>query len=283
MINTNRPNSIPGTSVHTGSPPVFPYPWASAWGEDRYGLWMALDIKGVRAIFRWIMPGTFWMGSPDHEKGRADWEDRHHVTISRGFWFGETAVTQALWQAVMGENSSHFKGDELPVEQVSWHDVDAFIDKLNSFYPALKTRLPWEAEWEYACRAGSETAFHFGDDLTLEKVNYRGIWEWKSAKEWGKDARQSTAKVKSYPCNDWGLYEMHGNVWEWCADDWQKHPGTQSQVDPWRQENQGAGEGRVVRGGSWGDLGRFVRSALRFMVAPDDRSHDLGFRLALGH
>ena len=272
------------TPIHNGSPPVFPYPWASAWGEDRYGLWMALDFKGVRTIFRWILPGKFWMGSPENEDGRADWEDRHQVTISRGFWLGETVVTQALWQAVQGENLSHFKGGNLPVEQVSWDDVQAFIEEFNRFHPALKTRLPWEAEWEYACRAGSETAFHFGNELSLDKVNYRGVWEWKSLNEWGKDAHRSTAKVKSYPCNDWGLYEMHGNVWEWCADVWQKHLGTQAQTDPWlRQDSPVSGAVHVLRGGSWSELGWFVRSAYRHRGATDLRSSHFGFRLVLGH
>ncbi|SEQ79033.1 Formylglycine-generating enzyme, required for sulfatase activity, contains SUMF1/FGE domain [Nitrosomonas sp. Nm51] len=271
------------TEFHAGSPPAFPYPWAPAWGEDRYGLWMALDFKSVRTVFRWILPGMFWMGSLENENGRFDWEDRHRVTISHGFWLGETAVTQALWRAVRGDNPGYFKGDNLPVEQVSWDDVQAFIETLNRFHPALKTRLPWEAEWEYACRAGSETAFHFGDELHLEKVNYRGVWDFNDSNGWGKGARRSTAEVKSYPCNAWGLYEMHGNVWEWCADAWQEHLGKQPQVDPWRQDKLAGGAGRVIRGGSWFNFGRLVRSAHRSGFSPDGRNDLLGFRLALGH
>ncbi len=136
---------------------------------------------------------------------------------------------------------------------------------------------------EYACRAGSETAFNFGNELNLEQVNYRGIWEWK-ADEWGNGAKQATVAVKSYPCNDWGLFEMHGNVWEWCADYWQERLGCEARVDSWKgQEKPEAGWRRVVRGGSWDDNGRVVRSALRYWVEPDVRNDLLGFRLALGH
>jgi len=265
------------------SPPVFPYAWASAWGEDRYGLWMALDFQGVRYVFRWILPGSFWMGSPDDEKGRFDDEDRHRVKLSKGFWLGETTVTQALWKAVMGDDPSHFKGENLPVEKISWDDAQNFIKQLNHFHPALSARLPCEAEWEYACRAGTETSFSFGNDVNVEQVNYRGIWEWK-ADEWADEARQTTVAVKNYPSNDWGLYEMHGNVWEWCADVWQEHLGVEAVVDLWeRQIESGAGARRVVRGGSWDSVGRNVRSAIRSRCEPDFRSLNLGFRLALGH
>ena len=229
---------------------------------------MALDYQGVRTVFRWILPGAFWMGSPADEKGRSDWEDRHRVTISRSFWLGETVVTQALWQAVMSDNPSRFKGENLPVEQVNWDDVHHFINKLNSFHPALRTRLPWEAKWEYACRAGSETAFHFGDELSLEQANYRGTWDLEGAGRQGKTAKKFTAGVRSYPCNQRGLYEMHGNVWEWCADTWQAHLGTSAQVDPWRlQKKTALGGRRVIRGGSWNDDGRDVRSAYRYGLA----------------
>lgn len=271
------------TRLHTGSPPIFPYPWASAWGEDGYGLWMALNYSGVRTIFRWIVPGTFWMGSLENEKGRLNREDRHRVTISRGFWIGETAVTQELWQAVRKENPSCFKGENLPVERVSWDDVQVFIEGLNRFHPALSTRLPWEVEWEYACRAGSETMFHFGDVPSLDKVNYRGVWDISEKIEWGEGARRSTAEVKSYPCNAWGLYEMHGNVWEWCADAWQDHLDTRSQVDPWQLEELTSNSARVIRGGAWDDYGRGARSAGRSGGGPGERGGFLGFRLALGH
>ncbi|OQX09239.1 MAG: Sulphatase-modifying factor protein [Thiothrix lacustris] len=281
------------------SPPVFPYAWASDWGEDRYGLWQAFTYKDVRHAFRWIQPGTFQMGSPDGsgeegaEEGRLDdREDLHKVTFNQGFWLAETTVTQALWEAVIGgENPSHFKGKNRPVEQVSWHDTQIFLTQLNQLHPDLNVRLPWEAEWEYACRAGTQTPFNFGgkDDLNLEKVNYSGEWD-----KWSD--KGETKEVKTYPCNGWGLYEMHGNVWEWCEDQWQDHlgkedvifsPSTSGRGVGVREtagggQEQAAGVGRVVRGGSWVNYGGYVRSAIRLRYVPAGRYGDLGFRLALG-
>ena len=225
------------------SPRQFPATWASAWGEDRHGLWMKLTYQGASLTFRWIIPGTFMMGSPDGskkdepaEKGRESWEDRHEVTLEEGFWLADTPTTQAFWQAVNGDNPSYFKDDDSqPVEKVSWDDVQAFIQKLNQLHPDLTVRLPWEAEWEYACRAGTTTAFHFGAEIDFNKANYRGVWNVKDResykswdKEWGKDALKKTTPVKSYLPNSWGLYDMHGNVWEWCQDEWQEHLGTES-------------------------------------------------------
>jgi formylglycine-generating enzyme required for sulfatase activity len=261
------------------SPLVFPYPWASDWGEDQYGLWIALTYNEVRHAFRWIPLGRFSMGSHTSEKDRYDWEDQHQITLSRGFWLAETTVTQALWQAVMNQNPSHFKGGQRPVEQISWEDAKDFIDQFNTIHPELQVRLPWEAEWEYACRAGTKTAFNFSDQLSLEKVNYNGHWD---KFDFTKAAKQETANVKSNSCNDWGLYEMHGNVWEWCEDVWQHNLGKESIVDPWNEQSL-AGAGRVIRGGSWDGNGRGVRSAIRGRGRPDGRDDDLGFRLALGH
>ncbi|POZ52821.1 formylglycine-generating enzyme family protein [Methylovulum psychrotolerans] len=265
------------------SHPVFPYSWASDWGEDRYGLWQAFIYQAVRHIFRWIEPGSFMMGSPETEQGRYSDEDLHQVTISQGFWLAETTVTQALWQAVMGDNPSHFKGAECPVEQVSWADAQAFIAKLRQLYPDLNARLPWEAEWEYACRAGTQTPFNFAGELTLAKVNYRGTWEYKSD-EWGKGAKQATAEVKAYPCNAWGLFAMHGNVWEWCEDVWRDSLGTAAVCDPWQVPTGLEPDAlRVVRGGSWDYDGGNVRCAIRERIWPDGRYDRLGLRLALGH
>lgn len=265
------------------SPPQFPYPWASEWGEDPYGLWQAFTYQGIRHAFRWIPSGCFMMGSPEGEQGRYEDEDLHSVTLNRGFWLAETTVTQALWQAVMSANPSTFKGDNRPLENVRWDDVQAFIERLNQLHPDLHTRLPWEAEWEYACRAGSQAPFHFDGEITLAMVNYRGIWDFK-ADEWGEGARKETADVKSYPCNNWGLYEMHGNVWEWCQDSWQSNLGKEAVCDPWqRQQLLDSGAARVVRGGSWSRHGRFARSAYRGRGTPDYRIHGTGFRLALGH
>lgn len=262
------------------SPPVFPHAWASAWGQDQFGLWQAFTYKNIRHVFRWIPPGRFMMGSPENnEEGRYDWEDMHPVTLSKGFWLGETTVTQALWKAVMdGATPSHFKGDERPVEQVNWHDCQQFINKLRSLHPDLQVRLPWEAEWEYACRAGTETPFHFGgkDDLSTEKANYSGKWD-------AYDSSGSTRPVKSYPPNNWGLYEMHGNVWEWCEDVWQRNLGKDAVIDPQGRADSESEAGRVIRGGAWVLGGWNCRSAYRNGHEPAIRNGHLGLRLSLGH
>ena len=279
---------------HPKSPPVFPYSCASSWGEDQYGLWMSLDYYAVQMFFRWIEPGTFMMGSPDDEKGRYDDEEHHEVTLSQGFWMAETTVTQALWDSVMESNPSHFKGEDLPVETVSWDDCQAFIKKMNEHHPELEIRLPWEAEWEYACRAGTETAFNFGSEISLSQVNYRGVWELSLGKDekkwseeaqdqWGENALKKTSNVKHYVCNDWGLYEMHGNVWEWCQDHWQDSLGKETIIDPKHEESEPEeGAMREIRGGSWYGSGRGARSAFRNDVSPDFRNLDLGLRLSLG-
>jgi formylglycine-generating enzyme required for sulfatase activity len=204
----------------------------------------------------------------------------HQVTLSKGFWLAETTVTQVLWQTIMGANPSSFKGDNRPVEQVSWDDTQTFLDKLNQIHPDLSVRLPWEAEWEYACRAGTQTPFNFGEELTLDKVNYSGKW---SESGYDDKAKKSTVDVKTYPCNAWGLYQMHGNVWEWCQDVWQEKLTASPVIDPEGiAGGDKAGVRRVVRGGSWDDLGGLVRSAFRFRLDPADRFRRMGFRLALG-
>ena len=263
------------------SPPVFPYAWASDWGEDRYGLWQAFTYKDVRHAFRWIQPGTFLIGSPESEKGRYDDEVQHQVTLSQGFWMAETTATQALWQAVMGENPSHFKGDNLPVEQVSWDDTQAFITKLNQVHPDLNVCLPTEEQWEYACRAGTTTPFSFGDNVTPEQVNYDGNYFYANGEK--GLYREKTALVKSLPATPWGLYEMHGNVWEWCQDVWQENLSAAPITDP---EGVAGGDptgvGRVVRGGSWNAGGGDCRSASRVGLGSGVRDYDVGFRLLLG-
>ena len=191
------------------NPPEFPAPWAVAWGEDLYGLWQAFEIEGVRQVMRWIVPGRFLMGSPHDEEGRFNSELQHELTLSNGFWLAETACSQALWRAVTGGNPSRFTGHEdFPVENVSWNDCRDFINLANEHLETeLALRLPTEAEWEYACRAGTTTAFNFSGELDLERSNYRGIWEWRGV-EWAEGARHSTGRVKKHSCNRWGLYQM---------------------------------------------------------------------------
>lgn len=251
--------------------------WASLAEEDQYGCYADLSIQGVTQRLRWMEAGTFWMGSPDTEQERRDDETLHQVTLTQGYWLADTACTQALWQAVMGDNPASFTDSlQNPVEQVSWEEVQGFIKKLNKHLQGVKARLPTEAEWEYACRAGTSTPFSFGANITPEQANYDGDYPYAEGRS-GLD-RQSTVAVKSLPANPWGLYEMHGNVWEWCQDCYGAYPSG-SASDP---RGPGSGLNRVVRGGSWSDLGLFLRSAVRFSFTPDDQSCGLGFRFALG-
>ncbi|MCP4546566.1 MAG: formylglycine-generating enzyme family protein [bacterium] len=223
---------------------------------------------------RWIEKGRFMMGSPESEAER--WDDegpQHEVTLSRGFWLADTACTQALWQAVTEEDPSHFKGPERPVEQVSWEDVQGFLRQLNEKIPGLELRLPTEAEWEYACRAGTRTPFWFGGNITPEQVNYQGNRPYAGGE---KGLRNETVEVKALPCNTWGLYQMHGNVREWCAD-WFGNYADGSVTDPMGPDS---GASRACRGGSWDDFARLVRAAFRYEYDPGYRYVLLGFRCA---
>ncbi|CAK8713253.1 Formylglycine-generating enzyme [Candidatus Electrothrix laxa] len=257
-------------------PESFPDRWASEWGEDEYGLWMAFHFQELRHVLRWIEPGVFMMGSPEDEQERYDGEILHQVTLAEGFWLGATTVTQALWQAVIKKNPSKFKGEERPVEQVSWEDAQNFIDQLNAAIPGLELILPTEAQWEYACRAGTTTPFSFGANITPEQVNYDGNYPYAKGEK-GK-YRGETVEVKALPCNQWGLYQMHGNVWECCQDWLGDYP-----VEPLDPPGPVTGRVRVCRGGSWFDDGGFCRSASRSRLKPDPtRNGWLGFRLARG-
>jgi len=279
-------------------PDEFPEPWASDWGEDEYGLWMGFTYKGVKQLFRWIEPGTFMMGSPKDEPERYEDETQHAVTISQGFWLADCTVTQALWQAAMGTNPSRFKGENLPVENLSWLDVQAFIDKMNAMKPELKLCLPTEVQWEYACRAGTDTTFVFGDNITTDQVNFNGNYPYDDAAM--GEYREKNVTVKTLPPNPWGLYEMHGNVWEWCQDcadvdkigsitDPKKLISGVSSVlrgvtrSGMRSDSFSGAPHRVLRGGSWFDRGRRSRSADRGACDPALRDGSPGFRLARGH
>ncbi|MCB1949914.1 MAG: formylglycine-generating enzyme family protein [Nitrosomonas sp.] len=262
---------------HTIFPEEFPEAWASDWGEDEFGLWMAFTYKGVRQAFRWCEPGVFLMGSPTDEPERDDDELQHEVTLSKGFWIADTPVTQALWQVVMGENPSKFKGEERPVENISWDDAQAFIAKMNGMKAELKLCLPTEAQWEYACRSDTTTPFFWGDQIDSTLVNFDGTEPYNNGRE--SEYRKQTVDVKELPCNDWGLYQTHGNVWEWCQDWYGEYPSGPV-TDPQDPDN---GEYRVLRGGSWFDFGRYCRSAFRDHYAPSARGDSSGFRLARGH
>jgi formylglycine-generating enzyme len=252
--------------------PVADWPprWAAAWGDDEFGLWADLRI-GVQAQqrFRWIEPGSFTMGSPETEKPRYDDEGpAHHVTLTRGFWFADTPCTQAFWLAVMGgENPSRFKDEpdspQRPVEQVTWDDAMGFVERLQQrLQGRAEPGLPTEAQWEYACRAGAQTAYFWGDKFDAQRANVR---------------TDGTTPIKRYSPNPWGLFDMHGNVWEWCAD-WLGTYRDRPEVDP---QGSPVGDARAARGGSWGDEPALARSASRHDRHRGFRWPDQGFRLAL--
>jgi formylglycine-generating enzyme required for sulfatase activity len=247
-------------------PELFPPFWASAWGEDAFGPYAEFQVAGVTQRCRWMPPGSFSMGSPIGEEGRLDREGpQHEVTLS-GFWLADTACSQALWQAVLGDNPSSFKDDpQNPVETVSWDEVQRFCARLNALVPGLAVGLPTEAQWEYACRAGTEMPFSCGQAISKEQANFGG-------------ELMKTVAVGSLPPNPWGLYEMHGNVWEWCAD-WFGPYAAAAQPDP---EGPPNGDGRVLRGGSWIREARYLRSAFRNGYGPAFRVGDFGFRVSPG-
>ncbi len=268
-------------------PPAFPPPWASAWGDDRFGLWADLDVRAVVQRLRWIEPGTFLMGSPGDEPGRFDREGpQHAVRLTQGFWLADTACTQALWLAVIGgENPSRFTEHlQCPVEQVTWDDAIAFLAQLTeSWAEGDRAVLPTEAEWEYACRAGTAEAFHFGASISTETVNLR--FDYQDKKPTLRSPRERTLPVKSLPPNRWGLFEMHGNVWEWCADGQPRGyptlgPG-QLVEDPLSRPEDGEASLRALRGGAWISDARHCRSAFRGAAGRGHRLGDVGFRLAL--
>ena len=229
------------------------------------------------AKFVLIPSGTFTMGSPVSEPGRRDDETQYQVKISKAFYMQTTEVTQGQWMKVMGSNPSYFKncGDDCPVERVSWKDVQDFIIKLNSIEGTDKYRLPTEAEWEYAARAGTTTAFNTGSCLSTDEANWNGDYPLLGCPK-GK-YRGKTLRVRSFPPNPWGLYDMHGNVWEWCQDWCDDYPSG-SVVDP---TGPSSGSFRVSRGGSWASRAENVRAAYRGRNPPGFAFDSLGFRLVL--
>ncbi len=246
-------------------------------GRDAYGMYLDLAIYGVTQHMRYIEPGQFLMGSPKDEDERFDREGPQQcVVIAEGFWLADTACTQELWQAVMGENPSHFHetnqgGPQHPVEKVSWHEVHDFLKRIAKLLPDFSVSLPTEAQWEYACRAGTTTPFSFGASCSSAQANIDGRFPY-GAVPIGQ-FREHTVAVKEFAVNPWGLYQMHGNVWEWCEDIWHANH-LQARVF-------GKTGLRASRGGCWNGYAMGARSAFRFEFRPDERNYIVGFRFVL--
>lgn len=252
----------------TGHPPT----WATAWGEDKLGPFVSFELADVTVRMRWCPAGNFLMSSPEGEEALDDEAIGQELILTQGFWLAETATTQELWQALMGMNPSRFKGKDLPVEQVSLDDVQAFL--ATALERGHELRLPREFEWEYACRAGTKTPFSFGATITTQQVNYDGNFPFGGGAE--GEFRAKTVPVGSLPPNPWGLFEMHGNVWERCSD-WRGTYVAGQAVDASEPDEIPY---RVVRGGSWRDSAGRCQSAYRSGAVASERWDFLGFRLA---
>lgn len=273
--------------------------FAADYGIDKFGAWADVVVGEARQRMRWIPPGDFMMGSPETEAGRwATVEPLHHVIIEHGFWLADTPCTQAFWKEVCGENPSDFVSVDRPVENVSWDDCRSFVEKVNAARGDELFRLPQESEWEYSCRAGIKAATYIGDleiggDLNapiLDRVAWYGGncdrgFELGSPRDYkyqvdGQEyqtKRGGTHPVARLEPNPWGLFDMLGNVWEWCSDPWAEDPRERPTGD-----GSGVGARRVVRGGSWLIPARGLRAARRAGLPPSSRYADLGFRLARG-
>jgi formylglycine-generating enzyme required for sulfatase activity len=231
---------------------------------------LTVDLGGgVKMEMVLIPAGEFMMGSPEKEQGR--WANeglQHKVKITKPFYLGKCEVTQAQWQRGMGNNPSFFKGtDKLPVENVSWNDCQEFVKKVSAMGQGV-CRLPTEAEWEYACRAGTTTRFYSGDDDgSLDRI------------AWYRDnSGDKTHEVGGKAANAFGLYDMSGNVWEWCSDWYADSYANAQEKDP---TGPGTGEFRVLRGGGWSSIPEYCRSARRVGLSPGYRVDFIGFRVAV--
>jgi formylglycine-generating enzyme len=254
--------------------------------EERLRSLVASGVKPVGPFwtnsigmkFAWIPAGTFMMGSPSKEKQREENETQHKVTLSKGFYLAVYPVTDACWRKVMIKKpkrpwSTGSKGADLPVEHVSWDDGQDFLRRLSK-KDGDSYRLPTEAEWEYACRAGTTTPFSFGETISTDQANYRGNYPYGKGKD--GEYRDKMTPVGTFPPNAYGLYDMHGNVSEWCQDWYGEYPKGET-VDP---QGPAIGKNRVLRGGSFFVVPWYVRSARRYGLVPKSRGSDFGFRVA---
>ena len=256
---------------------VAPTPDSATWTDP---------VSGMEFVF--VPGGCFQMGQTEADKAQlikevgeenyaswfADELPRHEVCV-KGFWMGKYEVTQAQWQAIMESNPSNFKGADRPVETVSWNDAQEFLKKLNAAWANSRSpaqfRLPSEAEWEYAARAGTQTAYSFGDD-----PNQLGEYAW-----FVDNSGNNTHPVGQLKPNAFGLYDMHGNVWEWVADTYHENYND-APTDGSVWEDLGDRKAKVLRGGSWNSSPRSCRSAYRNWNAPDYRYYNFGARVVVG-
>jgi len=272
------PIEVPTPAYPTVSPSPTPNPKPMPTGlgaRDRHEITLP---GGVTMAFSWCPAGSFLMGSPETENYRESIETHHRVTLTQGFWLGIHPVTQAQWKAVMKSNPSRFQGDDLPVESLSWIDCLEFCKALKK-ESGISLRLPTEAEWEYAARAGSQMPFYWGDHLNGTEANCDGNHPYGTTKK-GPFLMKTTpvgsyAKIYQHP---WWLTDLIGNVWEWCSDWYDADYYNYSPIkDPQGPEN---GSVRVIRGGSWFNVAGACRLAFRNGYIPGNRCHSLGFRLA---
>ena len=257
------------------------------------------DGVGLEMVL--IPGGSFLMGSPEDEIGHHESESPQHEVTIKPFCMGKYPVTQEQWKAVavlpqvnreLNADPSEFKGENRPVEQVSWHDAVEFCDRLSRFvedrlssHTKRPYRLPSEAEWEYACRAGTTTPFHFGETITTDLANYRGTdneeHKWSGSYGQGSKGiyREETTPVGSFGvANAFGLYDMHAQVWEWCADHWhENYEGAPTDGSAWLDDIDN--DKRLLRGGSWNNNPEFCRSASRSIFVAGNSYNDLGFRV----
>lgn len=272
------PAQGPVSAVARGLQVASKAPWSRTAGCDQGGVWADLALSpSQRMRFRYIPPGEFLMGSPVEENGRdTDEGPQHTVRLTRGFWLAETPCTQGQWDAVKGGNPSFRKGgDDYPVEYVSWHDACAFCLLLRKRHPEALVGLPTEAQWEYACRAGSTAAFYNGLpcnlprglDLALDMIGW-----------FDSNSEGASSPVRQLPANAWGLHDMLGNVWEWCID--ARRPYRDClEVDPCGP-TEGWGGARCIRGGAWNSNAGLCRCASRGAESPFC-CHHLGFRCCI--
>jgi|Deesub1362A_J573_1020465.scaffolds.fasta_scaffold00178_60 formylglycine-generating enzyme required for sulfatase activity len=252
------------------------YATGQGWGEN-----LERFVNSLGMEFVLVKPGSFLMGSPENEPYRDSDETLHRVILTRPFYLQTTEVTQAQWRSLMGSNPSHAKkcGGDCPVERVSWYDCQKFLKRLNSLGDG-RYRLPTEAEWEYACRAGKSTAYPWGDRIDCTRAMFRNNTRrgtdscvpYVRSKGLRPD---SPAPVKSYPPNPWGIFDMTGNVWEWVEDWYGPYPRSTVR-DP---KGPPSGSQKVRRGGSWFKFGFYLRCANRNRSHPAVRYRTTGFRV----